>query len=556
MTLATVALAALMAVSAAAASADDYVTYQGDVGRSAFRPFADVVPPLEERWAIDLPIPLNNPSPGQALIAKGRVFVTAGQWQGPPCRLYALDLETGRTLWGPVFTGGDGHRSSAAYEGGRVFVLTLTGDLTAWAAESGALLWHVNVGGIIDDSPLLAAHGHVYVNLGSELHALDELDGHLLWSQPIKAFTTGGPVADDSGVYVAEDPNYAYKFTPDGAPVWSRVIDSFSGGGGRTPVLAGGRLYIPMASDPPVILSADSGTPLGTFADGRMPASDGTTTVYSEGMIFGAQTLVARDASTGGERWRFAGNGRLMTAPMIVGDVVYVASWDGTLYALALSDGSLLWSGDVGAGSNIAPPDEHNNGGPLQGLSAAEGRLIIPLFDQTGRKPARVLVAYSSIGAPPTSPQPDPPSATPGIASSAPSTAPSPAAPASRPATSARRSAAARWHRVGRGLFLRRSRRARIVGPLRAPLLLTGVDLRCAARRACHVRARLGPMVERTTLAAHASRPLEMRLTPARATRLLRATRVTLSVSVRAGAPAAWIRATVALHIRRAHARP
>src|SRR5690349_3707857 len=118
----------LLTVGVAPAAADDFVAYQGDVGRSGSRPVADVVPPLAQRWAIELPLPLTNTTPAQPRIAKGRVFVTEGQWGGPSW-LYALDLETGHTLWGPVSVGGTGYWADSAYDGGRVFVQSDSGDI-------------------------------------------------------------------------------------------------------------------------------------------------------------------------------------------------------------------------------------------------------------------------------------------------------------------------------------------------------------------------------------------------------------------------------------------
>jgi outer membrane protein assembly factor BamB len=570
----------VLALAAAGASADDFVAYQGDIGRSGYQPAAGVVPPLEQRWAIDLPLPLTNPALGQPRIAKGRAFVTAAK-RGGPCLLYALDLETGRILWGPVSTGGDGHRSDAAYDGGRVFVLSDSGDVTAWSAETGNLLWHVALGGIIATSPIVATHGHVYINLGSLLIALDEVDGARLWSQPIRAFEQGGVVADADGVYVAEDSAYAYKFTHDGAPVWSRVLDTFSGGGGRTPMLAGGRLYVPMHVDPATVLSASSGAALGTFAAGRMPASDGVTTVYSEGMPLDGQTLVARDAITGNERWRFAGDGQLTTAPLIAGDVVYVGSWTGTLYALSLADGRLLWSADIGAGSNIPPPDEQNGGAPIQGPAAAEGRLLVPLFDQTARDPKRVLVAYASVGAPPTYPEPDPldPPGPPGVpVAPAPDAAlgpPPPVAPdaapsATPPPPAAATSAAApipraapepsrpiattpQWRQIAHGLLLRRAGPVRLARG-RPDVLHTGIDLRCAARqRRCVVRASVGrgTVTAVLSLPPHATRPVDIALTTAASRGVRRhPAPMRLTIAVRAGRPPHWVTATsVALRL-------
>jgi hypothetical protein len=54
------------------------------------------------------------------------------------------------------------------------------------------------------------------------------------------------------------------------------------------------------------------------------------------------------------------------------------------LYALDISNGSVAWSAQVGAG--IPSPDEQNVSQPLTGLAAGEGLLVVPA--------GNVLVAY------------------------------------------------------------------------------------------------------------------------------------------------------------------
>ena len=53
--------------------------------------------------------------------------------------------------------------------------------------------------------------------------------------------------------------------------------------------------------------------------------------------------------------WEFATGGRVDSSPVIAGDVVYVGSNDGNLYALNLADGTLLWKFTAG-GHIVASP--------------------------------------------------------------------------------------------------------------------------------------------------------------------------------------------------------
>ncbi|MBN2508520.1 MAG: PQQ-binding-like beta-propeller repeat protein [Verrucomicrobia bacterium] len=63
-------------------------------------------------------------------------------------------------------------------------------------------------------------------------------------------------------------------------------------------------------------------------------------------VLFGSSAdhaVVALEARTGGERWRFFTEGPVRFSPTIDGNRVFVASDDGWLYCLSLPDGQLLW---------------------------------------------------------------------------------------------------------------------------------------------------------------------------------------------------------------------
>jgi outer membrane protein assembly factor BamB len=69
--------------------------------------------------------------------------------------------------------------------------------------------------------------------------------------------------------------------------------------------------------------------------------------VASDTVVFGTSAddqVVALDAATGQVRWRFFAQGPIRFAPAAWRDRVFVASDDGCLYTLALSDGRLLWT--------------------------------------------------------------------------------------------------------------------------------------------------------------------------------------------------------------------
>jgi outer membrane protein assembly factor BamB len=72
-----------------------------------------------------------------------------------------------------------------------------------------------------------------------------------------------------------------------------------------------------------------------------------------------------------------AGDGTLVTSPIVVNNYVFVGSTSGNLYGLDTTTGALLWTQSMGA----VIPGPENGGYAFQaysGLSAGDGLLIVP----------------------------------------------------------------------------------------------------------------------------------------------------------------------------------
>ena len=84
--------------------------------------------------------------------------------------------------------------------------------------------------------------------------------------------------------------------------------------------------------------------------------------------------------SNGQVLWSFAGDGGLISAPVVANQTIYIGSNSGTLYGLNVS-GQQIWSTQVGA--PIPYPGEGSTG-----LGAGDGLLVVPT--------ATILVAYGN----------------------------------------------------------------------------------------------------------------------------------------------------------------
>jgi outer membrane protein assembly factor BamB len=356
---------------AATGTTDQAVAYQINLAHNGDLSGDALTPPLVKRWSLDLGGNVSYP-----LIAGGKVFVTAVSPSGSGTTLYALDEATGTGAWS-VSLGGSRPFSSAAYDSGQVYALTYDGLLRAFDASSGAQLWSTQLGGQYSfTAPPVASNGVLYTSgagSGGTLYAVSETSGAVLWTVPVINGDDSSPALSDTGVYVSYACPQVYEFDrTSGAAIW-HYNPGCSGGGGRTPVLNGGNLYVrDWASSPPgYVFNGSSGTVLSRFTAGPAPAFVGNT-----GLFLSGSTLTAQDQTGGATLWSFAGDGFLDTAPIIVNNDVYVGSSTGNLYALDIGTGHQVWSTNVGA--SILAPNENYVGQPYPGMGAGEGYLVVP----------------------------------------------------------------------------------------------------------------------------------------------------------------------------------
>lgn len=370
------ALTALLGVLAAPAGAatgtvppgpTSAAAYQIGVSHDGYSGDTTIVAPLTHRWSVNFTGSVSYP-----LIAGGMVFVTVADNAGSyGTTLHALSKASGATVWSRPISGGY-YWSNAAYDSGQVFVVNWDGLLRAFNATSGKLDWSVQLPGeYAFSSPPTASNGVVYIGgsgFGGTLYAVSETHGTVLWTQPVVNGDNSSPALSGTSVFVSYACPRVYAFNrTTGQRQWSSN-GPCEGGGGKTPVYHGNKVYARDSSGNK-ILDAGTGKLLGTFQAGPAPAFDGTVGLFLNGGVL--------TASSGGHTvWTFSGDGRLDTAPVAVGNTVYVGSSSGMLYGLRIGGGKVVWSTNVGAG--IPAPDEQNVSQPLTGLGAGQGLLVVP----------------------------------------------------------------------------------------------------------------------------------------------------------------------------------
>jgi len=216
-----------------------------------------------EDWRIEV-----GEGSSMPVVAEGRVFQHARQNEEEV--VWCLELESGDPIWRRSYPvpyriphfgtrHGDGPLSNPTYADGRLFTLSVTGILSAWAADSGELLWRRDY-----------ADRFVYT--------------HPKWGHSTSPLVDGDQVvvhfgSDDAGVLVALD-------VATGEEVWTEGED---GACHASPILveiAGVRQIVEWNDESVVGLERQTGRRLWSyFLPHRGSDQNSPTPVYYEGRI-------------------------------------------------------------------------------------------------------------------------------------------------------------------------------------------------------------------------------------------------------------------------------
>ena len=345
---------------------------------AADRPLTLPPPVQNEAWS--LPGGVASHSPGHlALPATIRTAWSADVGQGSSKqgrltaspivadgRVYTLDAagqvsalsQTGSVVWRAslvpekdkdykAFGGG------LAAEGGRIFVATGHGIVTALDAQGGKKLWEKNLGSPMRTAPTVGAGRVFVVTTDGRTVALAGHDGAELW---------------------------VYRGLPERA---SLLI-------GASPALDGDVVVVPYSSGELVALRVASGagawseslartraaSSLGSMSDAASPSID-------RGVVFAighGGRMIATEARNGERLWSVNVPGIQM--PYVAGETVYVVDTGGQLIAMSRREGKALWttrlsgakswSGPVLAGGRLWLTSDT---GKLVGVNATGGKV-------------------------------------------------------------------------------------------------------------------------------------------------------------------------------------
>jgi outer membrane protein assembly factor BamB len=321
--------------------------------------------PVSSAWSFSTPGIQYYP-----LIAGDSVFT-----QDINGNLYSFNAGTGSINWGPnqLNALGPAYDTGALYFGiGSVQIPN--GSLNSYDAATGNLRYSVtlpNSGASPFDSATVAVNGVVYeVTDQGSVYAMKESDGSFLWETEAEFVVT--PAVTASGVYISSGCATSDLSIATGLGTWLNE-QNCSGPGEAAPVVANGVVYAPAGVFPTLleVFNASTGASLHNIIADTQPAF-GTQVGY----FLQIGVLNAINLSSGATLWSFSGDGTLISAPVVVNQVVFIASASGQLYALDAGTGTELWNATLPSGA--ATSDRNLPFIFGASIAAGDGYLAVP----------------------------------------------------------------------------------------------------------------------------------------------------------------------------------
>ena len=282
-----------------------------------------------------------------------------GVWYAP-----SFDEEGGMYVGtgNPVpFPGAEGLPWGASRPGPNLY----TDSMVKLNAKTGKLEWYYQATphDVYDwdfqDPPILATVGGKKLAIGSGKNglvvAVDAKTGKMVWKTPVGKHNGH----DDDGLKAMRGET---SKLPKQATVYPGII-----GGVIAPMAASKKtLFVPVVNHP---LTVENGE---TIGEGEEMTGE----------------MVGLDIATGKEVWNEEYETAAFGAPVAVNDMVFFATFDGTLHGLDGETGGEVWSAALPAGSNSGMTASGDTLIVPAGIAVAEGQQPVP-----GRLPPRRLTA-------------------------------------------------------------------------------------------------------------------------------------------------------------------
>ncbi|MHB8729021.1 MAG: outer membrane protein assembly factor BamB [Sulfuricaulis sp.] len=233
-------------------------------------------------------------------------------------------------------------------DGNVIYTADPKGHVRAFAADSGRHLWRVNIKKPVTGATAEGDGLVVLATKDGEVVALDKTDGHRIWTSSVSSEVLAPAVIHDDVVVVQSvDGRLAGLSAKDGKRLWmyERLEPALSLYGTATPVAEQSNVITGFASGKIVAVQISDGKPVWEMS---VAQPHGRNEV---------ERLVDVDAS-----------------PVMVGKMLFAASYHGKIIAVDIPSGHILWSRDVSTYTGMDADDKNVY------LTDADGEVIA--YDQ------------------------------------------------------------------------------------------------------------------------------------------------------------------------------
>jgi outer membrane protein assembly factor BamB len=329
-------------------------SFGGNPQRSLARPSLRLGAPTKALWARGLKSYVEYPP----TYCDGKLYVnTFRGWT------FAVNAADGKYDW--VRRAGGRKPSSPAIAGPYLIVSSTDGTVTALRRDNGRLVWQLRTGAKVESSPLVVDRYVYFGSTDGRLFSVYWRTGRVQW-----AYQTGGRINASPSVWGNRIWITTYAGSifclrrSDGHRLWVKYVkrDPFRYDSFYASASTDGRgVYTVSRSGGVIALSAQSGRVLWRHDVGRLGYS---TPAIAYGRIFvggwdGA--LHAFWARTGKRSWkaRVGRRGRILGAPVVIGQLVFFSTLEAKTYAVRARDGKLVWRTGIGKYSPGIATDRH-----------------------------------------------------------------------------------------------------------------------------------------------------------------------------------------------------
>lgn len=268
----------------------------------------------------------------------------------------AMNADTGRILWRS--TVGTEKPSTPAIDGPRLIVSSKDGAVRGLSRKDGKVLWTVQTAGKVESSPAVVDGLAYFGSTDGRLFAVRSDTGRIKW-----AYDTGGRINASPSVFGDRACISTYAgsivcvYRKTGGKIFATYVsrdtfrdESFY----ASPSTDGSRIYAVSRSGTVVALDAQDGDVVWKSGVGGYGY---TTPAVANGVVYvgGFDGIIrALRATTGAEIWRTrAIPGRILGAPVVVGNLVFFAVLEKQTFAVRRSDGRIVWKLPMGRYSPV-----------------------------------------------------------------------------------------------------------------------------------------------------------------------------------------------------------